>query len=321
MNKLNFICFKVKTDEVVRFQCRTTSNNNLADKDLISFNGFYFIYVFNRNEKTGTYSLRQIDKDEFIARKNEWLQYRPRKYSEEWTDGKNKFMVRNYYEATWRRDVPAADCIFFDSDSPLKDIYEAVMADVSRQKEQNEAYNQEEKYQYARKCGGLGKKLGINYVNVMRIGPEKGKLMKFKESYERAIREVKGMSLPQLRKMHTDLFRSGRAHRKQAMEKLGIQYFAADVNLLVLKELEDAMQKRLDDYILESVKRATSHAINCDYQTRKQMYDDLMSSSRKQKKEILSELGVNVDAIDVNKYPLSEIKRALAATLGSELER
>lgn len=316
-----FISFAVKIDETVRFSCRTTSNNNIADKEIFRVNGYYFFYVFNRTEKVNTYSLREITEKEFYARRSEFLKLRPHKAVSEWTDGKNKFSVKNYYNGTWKRNVPAADCIFLSEDNPLKEIHDAVVSEASVRKAQTEAYDREEKYEYARKCGGLGRKLGIAYVNVMRLGPEKGKLMKFKESYERAIAKAKNMKLSELRGFYADLFRRGRASRKQAMDTLGIQYFEADVNLLVLTELEQAMSERLDAYVAESVKQAKNNAANADYPTRQRMYDDLMGSSRRQKKDVLTELGVNVDAIDMNKYPLSEIKRDLAATLGCEMER
>lgn len=213
-------------------------------------------YVFNRTEKVNTYSLREITEKEFYARRSEFLKLRPHKAVSEWTDGKNKFSVKNYYNGTWKRNVPAADCIFLSEDNPLKEIHDAVVSEASVRKAQTEAYDREEKYEYARKCGGLGRKLGIAYVNVMRLGPEKGKLMKFKESYERAIAKAKNMKLSELRGFYADLFRRGRASRKQAMDTLGIQYFEADVNLLVLTELEQAMSERLDAYVAESVKQA-----------------------------------------------------------------
>ena len=206
-----FISFAVKIDETVRFSCRTTSNNNIADKEIFRVNGYYFFYVFNRTEKVNTYSLREITEKEFYARRSEFLKLRPHKAVSEWTDGKNKFSVKNYYNGTWKRNVPAADCIFLSEDNPLKEIHDAVVSEASVRKAQTEAYDREEKYEYARKCGGLGRKLGIAYVNVMRLGPEKGKLMKFKESYERAIAKAKNMKLSELRGFYADLFRRGRA--------------------------------------------------------------------------------------------------------------
>lgn len=82
-----FISFAVKIDETVRFSCRTTSNNNIADKEIFRVNGYYFFYVFNRTEKVNTYSLREITEKEFYARRSEFLKLRPHKAVSEWTDG------------------------------------------------------------------------------------------------------------------------------------------------------------------------------------------------------------------------------------------
>ena len=126
-----FISFAVKIDETVRFSCRTTSNNNIADKEIFRVNGYYFFYVFNRTEKVNTYSLREITEKEFYARRSEFLKLRPHKAVSEWTDGKNKFSVKNYYNGTWKRNVPAADCIFLSEDNPLKEIHDAVVSEAS----------------------------------------------------------------------------------------------------------------------------------------------------------------------------------------------
>ena len=140
-----FISFAVKIDETVRFSCRTTSNNNIADKEIFRVNGYYFFYVFNRTEKVNTYSLREITEKEFYARRSEFLKLRPHKAVSEWTDGKNKFSVKNYYNGTWKRNVPAADCIFLSEDNPLKEIHDAVVSEASVRKAQTEAYDREEK--------------------------------------------------------------------------------------------------------------------------------------------------------------------------------
>ncbi len=323
-----FINFKIYIDETVRFSCRTIGNSNIAEKEIFRVGGYYFFYVFNRTERLNTYSLREISKDEFYDRKREFLGLRPNSKTVEWVDKDNhSFSVKNYYNGNkktncyWKRNVPAQDCLFVTENNPLKEIYDAVISEASMRKTQNEAFDREEKYEYARKCGGLGKKLDIAYVNVLRIGPEKGKLMKFKESYERAIKKAEEMPLSEARELHNNLFRRGRASRKAAMEALQIEYFDVDVNLLSLDELEKKLLQRLNAYMEESIRIAKTNLANADYATRQQIYEALMNSNRRQKKEALAQLGINVAAIDFSKYPLSEIKRALAATLGLETER
>ena len=320
-NEKLFISFMIKIDETVRFSCRTASNSNIAEKEIFRVGSYYFFYVFNRTERLNTYSLREISKDEFYDRKQEFLNFRPNSSTSEWVDKSNTFSVKNYYNGYWKRNVPAQDCIFTTESNPLKEIYDAVISEASIRKAQNDAFDREEKYEYARKCGGLGRKLGIAYVNVLRIGPEKGKLMKFKESYERAIKATEKMSLEKVRELHNDLFRYGRASRKAAMDALQIEYFDVDVNLLALNELETTLLKRLDAYKEESFRIAKANLAQADYATRQKIYEALMNSNRRQKKEALAQLGINVAALDLSKYPLSEIKRALAATLGLETER
>lgn len=327
-NEKSFINFRINIDETVRFSCRTSSNNNIAEKEIFRVGSFYFFYVFNRTERLNTYSLREISKDEFYDRKREFLNFRPNSRTSEWVDkSNNSFSVKNYYNGSkknncyWKRNVPLEDCMFITENNPLKEIYDAVKSEAAIRKAQTDAFDREEKYEYARKCGGMGRKLGIAYVNVLRIGPEKGKLMKFKESYERAIQKAEEMPLSEARELHNDLFRRGRATRKATMDKLNIQYFDVDVNLLSLDELEKKLLQRLNAYAEESIRIAKTNLANADYTTRQQMYDALLNSSRRQKKEVLIQLGIDVAALDLSKYPLSEIKRALAATLGLETER
>lgn len=316
-----FISFTIKIDETVRFSCRTTNNSNIAEKEIFRVGGYYFFYVFNRTERLNTYSLREISKEEYYDRRRELLNFRPTSKTYEWVDKSNSFSVKNYYNGYWKRTVPAQDCIFITENNPLKEIYDAVISESSVRKAQNDAFDREEKYEYARKCGGMGRKLGIAYVNVLRIGPEKGKLMKFKESYERAIKAAESMSLEKARELHNDLFRRGRASRKAAMDALQIEYFDTDVNLLVLDELEEKLSARLNAYTEESFRIAKANLAQADYATRQKIYDALMNSNRRQKKEAMAQLGINVAALDLSKYPLSDIKRALAATLGLETER
>ncbi len=318
-NKNLFIKFHVNIDECVRFTSETKDHTHLAIKDVFSVNGYYFYYVYNRNEKLRTHSLREIDKEEYMTRRKELLNTPP-KGVKCWKNNKNIFSLGHYNTGYWERGIPASDCIFITEDNPLKEVHEAVLCETSLRKNQEDMLEKAEKYEYARKCGGLGRKLGIAYQNVLRIGPEKGKLMQFKESYDRAIKKAEAMNLIEARQTYNGLHLS-RASRKLILDKLEIKYFDIDVNLLDLTELENLLSKRLETYTAESLKIAKQNAADAEYATRQRMYDDLMGSSRRQKREVLSELGVEVDALDLNKYPLSDIKRVLAATLGHEVER
>lgn len=314
-----FISFSFKTDETVRFSSRTESRN--ADKELFRLNGFFFWYVFNRSDKTSTYSLREITEDEFNARKQELLKLRPKGSRIcEWQDGESKIFVRDFKNGFWKRKVPATDCIFLTENNPVKKVYDATLAREKEEMAETTAAEEKVKYEYAKKCGGLGRKLGIEYVNVLRIGPEKGKLMRFKETYQTALARAEKMSLEEKFQLYGDLFRRGRTCRKNAMDKLGIEYGSADVNLLSLPELEKVLHAPLESYVEKSAQEAEANAAKADHETRARLYKELMGSNRGRKKKALAELGVNVQVINVSKFPCSKIKKTLAATLGIETE-
>lgn len=317
----NFINFKTKADELIRYQCRSSDNSSLAEKELFCFDGCYFFYAFNRTDKVRTFSLREVTKEEYGARKEELMLTRPYKGCSAWHNNINTYLLHVFHNGTWNKNIPAADCIFI-TDNPLKDVHEAVLNETSSRMAQAAAYDQALKQEYAKKCGGLSRKLGIPYVNVMRIGPEKGKLMKFKESYAKAVEKANAMPLREKRKLYYNLFQGGRITRKEAMDFLNIQYFDADVSHMELNELKQTLSKHLDAYTEASVKEAIKNGIEMDYHDRKRILDILMRNcTRSQKKEILTELNVDTYAIDINSYSFAKIKRALAATVGEQLEQ
>ncbi len=344
MTKKIFISFNVMTDESLRFSCKKESGNQIsataqeahgnrkvsaqsfpkpdtAVKEIFRIDNYYFFYVFNRSNGKNTYSLREITEKEYNLRREEILQQRPAPGTSKWRDKQCSYSVYHFYNREWQRSIPAGDCIFITKDNPIKDVCDAVTSEaLIRDKQENEQLKAE-KREYAKQCGGLAHRLGIEFINVLQLKPIKGKLMKFKESYERAIQKCSKMSLSEQKQMYKNLFLEGRDKRKKAMDALEINYFEADVSRLNLKELEELLLNNLSKYEKESATQALQNAINADYDTRARLYEALMKGNSTAKQSALQELGVNVDAIILKKYPLSEIKRALASTLGYETER
>ncbi len=343
MTKKIFISFNVKTDESLHFSCQKESRQisatrqktltnwkvsaqsyfkpDTAVKEIFRIDEYYFFYVFNRSNGKNTYSLREITEKEYKLRREEILQQRPSPETQKWHDKQCLYSVYHFYNKGWQRSIPVEDCIFITKDNPLKDVCDAVTSEAQIRNKQENEQQKAEKLEYARKCGGLAHRLGIEFINVLQLKPEKGKLMQFKESYERAIQKCSKMSLAEQKQMYENLFLLGRASRKSAMNALKIDYFEADVNRLDLKELEQMLLAQLKRYEADSARQALQNAVNADYDTRARLYEALMKGNRATKRTALQELGVNVDAIIFKQYPLSEIKRALASTLGYEMER
>ena len=116
-----------------------------------------------------------------------------------------------------------------------------------------------------------------------------------KDVIERAIKKAESMPLAKARELFTNL-RKGRAFRKEVLDTLQVEYHDVDVNILALDELETTLSNRLNAYIEESLRTAKNNLSHADYATRQQMYDNLINGGRRQKKEVLTQLGVDVAA-------------------------
>lgn len=318
MEKKIFVNFVIKTDEAIRLECQ--HGNNRAEKEIfIVDENFYFYYLMNKNGSTVTLSLREITKEEYNARKAEILNCQPNSQTKEWTTDDNKYTLRIFHFGTWRRNMAANDCIFITESNKVKDLADSVVAQVTQQRDAEITLDKEAKAEYARKCGGLSHKLGISFINVMRIGPEKGKLMQFKESYQRALITAQAVSLKEQRKLYS-LLNSGRKTRAEALDLLGIKYFDADVNLMDFEELIQNLWRSLTAYSEQSVKDAIRTAVELDYDSRLRIFRDLWHNSREIRRKALAELGIEVEVIEFKRYPIDRIRKELGATLGMDAE-
>ena len=315
----DYIYFDCNVDETVRYQCRSNDDQKSSDKEIFVIDGKYFFFLFNKNGKVSTFSLREISKEEYLARKEDIFKLRPNgRFGKFKKPGdNNEYFIACFKKTVWKKNMPLSDCIL-NSPSVLKEIYDSVVAELEvkrRVSRENEAFVKKE---HARMCGALEAKTGVSFVNVLRIGVDETKLRAFKASYNEAIEKVKRMSLSQLRFLQHDLFRNSRKKRKEAMESLGIKFFDADVMLMDLSELEANIVKPLKDYAEESIKIAIDNAVDMSYHERREVYNILYKANRNNKRLFLKKLGVEADAIDLKSYPLATIKRAIEASLGIE---
>lgn len=318
MSSKIFVNFVIPTIEAIRLECR--NGINYAEKEIFCVSKlFFFFYIMNRNANTKTVSLREISKEEYLARKTEILGVRPDKTCREWTCGDNAYALKTFRNGTWKRSLPSDQCIFITSDNPLKDLCDAVVAQETSLRDEEETQSSQMKREYAQKCNMMSRRLGINFVNVLRLGLDQNKLLRFKESYNQALSNIRFMPLPKLRKLY-ELLRTGRVNRQKALAELNIVYFEADVNIMDFSELIEKIQKALQHYVEESLKYAIDIGSEMPYEQRLNIYKKLCHSSREVKRDALTELKVDIDSIEFKRYPMSILRQKLAATLGIDLE-
>jgi hypothetical protein len=319
-----FICFNLLLNESVRYQCRSFDRTQISDKEIFSIDNYYFFYLYNRNGRITTFSLREISKAEYETRKAEFLPRHPNYYTTqqygEWKEGNKEFFVGLYKNCPWEKAMPLEDCIF-TSESILKKIYDDKCKEIAMQQYYSEEIDKSYRYEYARKCGGLAKKHNIAFENAMRIGPNEDNLLEFKSSYFEAIKKIQNKSLSEVRKLHILIFRRGRTSRKNGLDLLGIKYFDADVNLLNLSELEEVITKSLKVYLDYAIEEAIKNATDLNFNEREEIYQLISTSNRTQKREILQSLGIDTNAIDISKFPFSILRRKVGASIGIDFEQ
>lgn len=314
----SFINFDCKVDETVRYQCRNVDLTKVSDKEIFKIGQNYYYYLFNRNDKVSTFSLREITKEEYLLRKEEFFLCRPNGKFGKFSRDENEYFIGCYRNSLWKKTMPINDCLLF-SPSPLKEIWDAVKAELEvreRISRENEANSRKE---YAKLCGALGHRLNISYVNVLRIGTKEEELRAFRASYNAAIEKIRVLPLTELRRLQVSLFRhNSRARRMRAMTDLGIEFFNADVMLMDLSELENVVEKPLREYSEDSVKLAIENALDLSYDERLEIANEIMVANRTGKREILRKLGIEADAIDLNTYPLAKIKYRIQSSVAME---
>ncbi|MBO5285102.1 MAG: hypothetical protein J6B00_04410, partial [Alphaproteobacteria bacterium] len=248
------ITFLVKVDEMLKLKSHALDYSAFFCKDIFRIGAFYYMFTYNRNGDVHTNTLREITKEEFYIRKTEMLSYRPQKHLQFWSDETNSYELRGYAHIDRKWQIRANDCLFITENNPLKTIHGQLIDNATERLEQSKEKELQRKKQYAKLCGTLSLKMGIAYENVIRIGPNRGKLTQFKESMQQALIKIQSMPLTQLRQCYNNLAGlNGRSGKEQAAKDLGIKYYNTDIKMLNLRELEEPMQKKLDNYIKNSV--------------------------------------------------------------------
>lgn len=324
-----FVDLVVKVDEILRFGNWTADNDSAIYKDLFRIRSFYYLFTFDRRGRERMRTLRQISKKEFFEEKQKLLRQRPRPGCENWKTNTGNSELKSYQNYNWKKKLPAENCTFFkgdrgnrDEQNPLLAVYNKAIKDAPlATTRQTPAVPQNFKEQINTALN-LSRELGIAYENIRAIGSDKRVLLEFKESYEKALQNVSAMSPAERYTIYINLKpTNGRSARKKALEDLGIRFFGADVKRLNLSDLEALLSKLVEEYQKQSVKTAIATGIELPHNQREEMYNRMISTSREEKKRVLTELGVDIHAIELNKYSLSPIKHALAASIGIDLEK
>ncbi len=126
---------------------------------------------------------------------------------------------------------------FFTPSTLVANFVASGLAEYRAAEEKKRAEEALEQKKYAKECGRTARRLGVNFVNVLRLGYEdENKLEAFKKAMQRAKQIVEASPADLEDHLYHEIMECGRDRKKAALASLGI-VVDADVNYMNFEEL------------------------------------------------------------------------------------
>lgn len=121
--------------------------------------------------------------------------------------------------------------------SPVAAFIAKALAEYRAAEAEKRAAEALEQKKYAKECGLVARRRGINFVNVLRLGYEdESKLEAFKKAMERAQQIVEASDADLRNRLYHEIVECGRDRKRAALASLGV-VVDADVNYMRFDEL------------------------------------------------------------------------------------
>lgn len=126
---------------------------------------------------------------------------------------------------------------FFTPGTSVADFVASGIKEYREAEEKKRAAEALENKKYAQECGLVARRLGVNFVNVLRLGYEdEAKLVAFQKAMQRAQQLVEVSPADLQDHLYHEIMECGRDRKKAALASLGV-VVDADVNYMQFDEL------------------------------------------------------------------------------------
>lgn len=202
---------------------------------LFEMDGRYFDYFYHASYSGSCEGLKEISKDDFDRKVKEL------KNSDwEWDasgnigradNGATAFSLKISESATFNKSIaPKNIQTTHPAIVAIMDEIASAIAEAERLQREKEA---KERKDYARNCGKVAKRLGISFVNVLRLGyTDEEQLKEFQASLLAAKKRLSAMSEEDRDSFEHEIFCCGRSRMAAALHSLGVQTFGRDVRYM-----------------------------------------------------------------------------------------
>lgn len=172
-------------------------------------------------------------KNRFEAEAKEYAEKRVLVYKEEAGDEIMTEIMEHMFHLSYR----GIEISFFTYGTVVANFVADGLAEYREAEAKKNEAEALERRNYARECGRTARRLGINFVNVLRMGYEdESKLIAFQKAMQRAQQLVEASPADLQDRLYHEIVECGRDRRKAALASLGI-VVDADVNYMQFDEL------------------------------------------------------------------------------------
>ena len=237
----NLICFNevVKNSVLYKSNYYKGTNPYCIDRNhLFEMDGRFFNYFYHASYSGSCEGLKEITKEEFDQRvkqlkAGDW----------EWDgnigradNGATAFSLKISESATFDETIaPKNITTTHPAIVAIMDEIAAAIEEAARQQREKEAADRKA---YARNCGRVAKRLGISFINVLRLGYQNEEQLKeFQKSMAEAKKQLAAMSEEDRDYYDHEIFGCGRARMASALASLGVKTFGRDVRYMDFSEL------------------------------------------------------------------------------------
>ena len=310
----------VQIDELARFSECSLDRQRATYKELIRQKNHFFLFVIERLGNTFFRTLKEIGSAEFYRLKTELLAKRPYKSCEFWEENGMNYKLKCRSHCKWKAYVDVKRCFFLNRhDNQNNKVYLAYQEAIQNGIQLNPNTVSPAKKDRSSHLMRLSEAYGIDYDNVSCLGTDPKVLKSFQQSYQQALDAVPTLSPVRQYEFFKNLsLGSSYSALKDTVKQLCIDCGSVDLRQMNFSKLIFALKEQLDIHRRHCLDMAIERALNLTPDERRQLCERLEKLEKKDKAEkiaILTDLGIEVDALDIKKFDILPLKNALIHSL------
>lgn len=304
-------------DEIIRFSETTIDRREAFTRELFRQGKHFFMFQIKRSDEDYRRTLKELHSRTFFLRKQDLLSKRPYKGCEFWSEGDLNYKLKCRGGGKWKALVDIDRC-FFLKETESNQIFAAYREALKKGVIIQEIFHQAGKKDPP-VFTQLSEAYGIDYENIACLGINPQTLKNFQQTYQHAIATVPNLPIAEQYRLYKALS-PGKPYAvtKEAIKQMQIDCGNADLRQMNFSKLIFALKEHVDRYRTEAIQQAIDRALSKEPEEQKLLYQKLNGCTNQEKVAILKELGIDTDALDIKKFSITPVKKALAQLLDNE---